>query len=189
MLPEILRRVKNAGYVIFENGVHNANIIGVRSASREAGKFDDKMYFVAKNSAGQWYTHCFEVTTDAGLYWMHNPARVAGTAILCAGQYRSTYKIDKHRGKYDALCQRLAKVQCYRDANRDNIIDMDAETIASGMYGINIHKAASYSTNVGKYSAGCQVFAYSKEYDVFMALCKLSADIWGNAFTYTLLEE
>ena len=189
MLPTILERVKHENYVIFEEGVHNANIIGVRSRNRVAGKFDDKLYFVAKNTEQQWYVHCFQITTDAGLYWLHNPARVVGTAILCAGQYRSAYKIDKHRGKYDALCQRLGKVCCYRDDNRDDILDMHPESIAAGMYGINIHKAGAYSTNIGKYSAGCQVFAYEKEYNVFISLCKLSADIWGNAFTYTLIED
>ena len=189
MIPEILKRVQRSGYEIFETGVHNPNIIGVRSQSRESNQFDDRLYFVAKNTEKQWYQFCFQITTDPGLYWLNNPGRVAGTAILCPGQYKKVYKLDLHRGKYQALCQRLGKVRCFRDKNRDQFLDMNPDSEADGYYGINIHKAGGYSRNVEKYSAGCQVFAFEKEYDVFISLCELSAHIWGNAFTYTLLED
>ncbi len=189
--PTILRKLEELGYATFKRGAYNLNIIGVRSPSRESNKFDDRLHCVFKDDFGCWIDLCFKITTDAGLYWMHNPMKVTGTAILVAGQYRGAYKIDKHRGSYDALCQRGAKVKIYRDDNKDEILDHDPETIREGWYGINIHRASPSreSSTVEKYSAGCQVFSDPKEFDVFMALCKKSAEIWGETFTYTLIEE
>ena len=52
-----------------------------------------------------------------------------------------------------------------------------------------MHKAGTESTKVNKWSAGCQVFARSYDFECFMALVKKSADIWGEFFTYTLVDE
>ena len=104
-------------------------------------------------------------------------------------QYRSTYKIDLHNGKYEALCQRLDKVKVYRDPNKDDILDHVKESIVEGKFGINIHKAGSNSTRVEKWSAGCQVFARSSEFSDFMKLINKSADLYGNSFTYSLITD
>ena len=125
-------------------------------------------------------------------YWLQNPMNKKGTALLVPNQYRSTYKIDGHgRTRYEALCQRLANVEVYRDDNKDKILDYDDATKEWGMFGINIHRSHPYheKDTVDKYSAGCQVFAHSHEFDVFMSLVRLSAAMYGNSFTYTLLNE
>lgn len=190
-LPQILEEAKNNGYVVFTNGEYNLNIIGVRSSQEEANKFDDRMHVAYKNGEGVWVNLTFKITTDPGKYWLNNPMRVEGTAILVAGQYRGVYKIDKHRGAYDALCQRAGKVRVYRDANKDEILDHDENSVREGYYGINIHRsnANRESTSVEKYSAGCQVFSDPWDFDLFMQLCKISANKYGETFTYTLLEE
>jgi hypothetical protein len=58
-----------------------------------------------------------------------------------------------------------------------------------GTYGLNIHRAhaSRTSTQVGKFSAGCQVFADPNEFDDFMILCRKSAELYGSRFTYTLI--
>jgi hypothetical protein len=190
-IPSILKRVSSEGYAVFTNGEYNLNIIGVRSQSQRANKFDDRMYVVYKDGDGQWVELNFKVTTDPGKYWLENPMKVTGTAILVAGQYRGVYKIDKHRGKYDALCQRGGRVKIYRDNNKDVILDHNEENIHSGYYGINIHRSNPNreSTSVEKWSAGCQVFADPSDFDLFMQLCKISAKKYGETFTYTLLED
>ena len=190
MIPKILQRVKDAGYATFESGQCNINIIGVRSASRQANKFDDKLHLVFKNINDEWVDIAFTVTTDPGTYWLENPSRVEGAAILCAGQYRGAYQLGKHRGKYDALVQRKP-VKVYRDSSKNETLDMEPETTQEGYFGINIHRAnaSRESTNVEKWSAGCQVFANPFEYGIFMAICQYSARLYGNSFTYTLLED
>ena len=177
-------------YKIFTNGDYNLNIIGVRTPSRIANSFDDEMHVCFKQN-GQWVEFVFPITTDPGTYYFENPMNVKGTAILVADQYRSVYKIDKHRGKYDALCQRNGKVRVYRDSNKDEILDHDPSTIDEGYFGINIHRSSpkGESKNVGVWSAGCQVFKNLCDYNLFMALCKKSAELYGDTFTYTLLEK
>ena len=128
-------------------------------------------------------------TTDPGkksmLEWK-KMGITGGCARLVTGQYRSTWKIDKHQGKYDALCQRNGKVKVYRDEDLD--LEYDENKITEGIYGINIHKAGQDSTWVENWSAGCQVFKRVKDFDEFMKICKKAVKIHGNSFTYTLLE-
>ena len=189
--PKLLKMIEELGHVAFRNGRYNINIIGVRSKSRVANKYDDILHCIYKDDLDQWVDIDFQITTDAGTYWLENPSRVAGTAILCAGQYRGVYKIDKHGGKYEALCQRNGKVKVYRDNNRNEVLDHDPETIEDGYFGINIHRSNSRreSILVEKWSAGCQVFCDPTEFQIFMRLCKKSAELYGNSFTYTLIEE
>jgi len=114
---------------------------------------------------------------------------VSGTAILVPGQYRGVYKIGKHRGQYEALVQLGGRVKVYRDRNKDEVLDMNPDTADEGYFGINIHKAGTQSTEVNKWSAGCQVFANEYDFRQFMNLVKRSAELWGETFTYTLVDE
>ena len=189
--PAILARAEKEGYKVFRRGSYNLNIIGQRTASRFANVFDDFLHLVYKDDGDNWIHHTFNITTDAGTYYLENPMRVTGTAILVAGQYRSVYKLGLHRGKYTALVQRGGKVRVYRDSNRDNILDHDPESISEGYFGINIHRASAHreSTKVEKWSAGCQVFADPKDFAIFIAICEKAVTLWGEWFSYTLLED
>ena len=188
MIPLLLQKAQAKGYRIFIAGNWNVNIIAIRHKGKP-NTFDDTIALVYKDDTGTWVTREFGCTTDPGTYWLNNPGRTEGTAVLAPGQYRGTHMVDKHRGKYDALCQRLGKVKVYRDADKDGVIDWDKfDDSVAGMYGINIHKAGSNSTSVDKWSAGCTVIQDSHDFEVFMKIIKRSAQEWGNKFTYTLLE-
>ena len=102
------------------------------------------------------------------------------------GQYRSVWTIDKHQGKYEALCQRNGNVKVYRDGDKNNVFS--EAIVDTGMFGINIHKAGQDSTWVENWSEGCQVFKRVKDFDEFMKICKKAAKIHGNSFSYTLIE-
>jgi hypothetical protein len=80
-------------------------------------------------------------------------------------------------------------VTLIRDNNRDGVIDFSGQE-DYGYFGINHHYANQFrvSEKVDKWSAGCQVFADKQDHDILMALCSKAASIYGNAFTYTLLE-
>ena len=114
-----------------------------------------------------------------------------GTAILKPGQYRGSHKIRKHQGRYEALGQQRP-VQVYRDPNRDDKYDLLEESVDEGLFGINIHRATKYagkkSTQVDKWSAGCQVIAANDDWTTFMKIMRKARAVWGNSFTYTLLE-
>ena len=187
-LPVLLDYVVSSGYVVFTRGEYNLNIIGIRTANSDANTFNDRMCVVYKDAHG-WITRTWPCTTDPGTYWRTHPMNVNGTAIMKEGQYRGAYKIGKHRGQYDALVQTGGRVTVWRDNDKDESLDMESGTEASGYYGINIHKAGEESTSVNKWSAGCQVFANEDDFDEFMDLCRTAKSLWGETFTYTLVEE
>lgn len=178
------------GYAFFTKGNYNVNIIGVRNPNLVANSFDDTM-LCAYKVADQWILKEWEITTDAGRYWLKHPMNPKGTAILVPHQYRGVYKIDKHSGKYYAVCQRLGEVEVYRDDNKDQILNFDDVTKEWGMFGINIHRSNPYSESqvVEKWSAGCQVFKKVDDFNEFMEICNNARNNWGNTFTYTLINE
>lgn len=177
-------------YLFFENGDYNLNIIGFRNPNLVANSFDDTLGVFYKKD-GQWVIKAYPITTDAGTYWLKNPLDVKGTAILVPNQYKGVYAIRPHNNKYDALCQTNGDVEVFRDKNKDQILNMDKKSIVKGMFGINIHRSNpnGESISVDKWSAGCQVFKSVHDFNDFMLLCDKSRDLYGNKFTYTLLEE
>jgi len=190
-----LEQVKTAlikkGYQWFDQGDYNINIIGIRNSSTGAkvtNKFDDCITVSYKEN-GNWIHRCYEATTDPGTHWLRTLLNPKGTAILVPGQYRATYQIGKHQGRYEALVQRKP-VKVYRDGDRDMEYDKDTKTIQEGLFGINIHRASQSTTSklIDKWSAGCQVIASAFEYADFMKRIKKGSSVWGNSFTYTLIE-
>ena len=182
--------MEKKGYVFFEGKKpYDLNIVGVRSYNMRANKFDDNINVFYKNTKKDWEVRVYKITTDPGSHYLENPMKVAGTAIMVPGQYRSSHKIGTHK-TYEALVQRGKNpIKIYRDSNKDEILDMSSDTVTEGWYGINIHKAGSNSKIVHKWSAGCQVFKTSSDFKDFMTLVNRAAKYWGPTFTYTLLEE
>lgn len=187
-LEEVKTAVLSKGYSWFENGDYNLNIVGIRNS--EVGKnvtnlFDDLITISFKIN-GEWRFIDYPITTDPGTKWIQKHNLKDGFARLVPGQYRGVYKIDLHLGKYEALCQRLGDVEVWRDINRDTTYDELKKT--KGMYGINIHKAGKSSTWVNDWSGGCNVFKNEDDFNKFMGIVRNAAKVWGNKFTYTLIE-
>lgn len=181
---------QNKEYDFFEDGQYNLNIFGVRTENKTADFFDDFIGVCYKNANDEKICQVFKATTDAGTYWLKNPENKKGTALLVPNQYKSAYKLGMHRGQYRALVQDKP-VKVYRDNNKNTILDFNECTIEEGIFGINIHRSnpLTYSRNVYKWSAGCQVFQDIVEYDLFIHLCKTAKTKYGNSFTYTLFTE
>lgn len=196
-IPAILERVRDAGHRVFTAGSYDLNLVGVRSPSRVPEAFDDTLHVVYRESArpgdpageGPWVVRRYACTTDPGLYWLRNPGRVEGTAVLAPGQYRGCWELGKHRGQYEALVQR-GPVAVYRDRDRDGEIDLTGDPVW-GVFGINLHRASAVRTSaaVERWSAGCQVLARPDDFAEVMGLCRKAAKLWGPRFTYTLLED
>ncbi|WP_420433714.1 hypothetical protein [Hyphobacterium sp.] len=182
------------GHVLFANPAgFDLNIIAIRSRSARAGRFDDWLtvsYVDAPDNA--WVFHAFACTTDPGLTHLATPRHRDGTAILKAGQYRASHEIARHRGRYLALCQRPgARLSVHRDRNRDRRLDRRPDRVFDNATGINIHRASATrrSHRVGRWSAGCIVVADPTDFAVLMTLAHRAKQIYGNAFTLTLLDE
>lgn len=189
---QIKAAVEAKGYKWFEGGNYNLNIVGVRNSDTNnevTNKFDDKITISFSIDGEVKYLE-FDATTDPGQHWEKNLLNKDGVAILVPNQYRGSHEIRLHQGKYEAVCQKKP-VKVYRDKNKDGKYDMLEESIQEGIFGINIHKAGSRangSTQIDKWSAGCQVFSKESNFDVFMELARNAKDLYGNSFTYTLIE-
>ena len=191
---QIETAVKAKGYKWFTADNYDVNIVGVRNADTNGevtNKFDDCVTLSYKDDTGEWHFHCFDATTDPGSHWTEKQLlNKNGVAILKEGQYRGSHMIGLHQGKYEALRQKKP-LKVYRDGDKDGVYDFIEENVHEGIYGINIHRATSReggkSVQVDKWSAGCQVIAANADFKLLMEVVNKAAKIWGNSFTYTLI--
>ncbi|HYC28804.1 MAG TPA: hypothetical protein VEB42_08310, partial [Chitinophagaceae bacterium] len=168
-------------------------------------QFDDLLLLIYKDNVGTWNMNVFPITTDPGKPYLMQPLSQAGTAILVPGQYAGAYKLGIHgRSKpahkqYTALEQQKP-MRYVRDKNRDAVVDTtlyaDEKNLFWDNIKSNIHRGnpgwlskLGYRYLVNNYSAACQVFQYADHFDQFIDLCRTSAILYNNSFTYTLLEE
>ena len=192
---QIKDTVEGLGYKYFTGDNYDVNIVGIRNSKTEGkitNKFDDLITISYKDENGEWQYLEYACTTDPGDDWMENPwIDKIGCAVLKPGQYRGSHKLRLHSGKYLALGQKKS-VTVYRDNNRNDKYEFDESSCDTGVFGINIHRATALegktSTNVNKWSAGCQVIASNDDWHEFLEICQAAREIWGNSFTYTLLE-
>jgi hypothetical protein len=184
---DIIDRLHELGYQFFSSGDYNLNIVGIRYSNTNTNRFTDEIHVIYKVN-GRWVHDVYQATTKPGTASLLNPTNSKGTAILVPGQYRSSFKLGYHKGKYLALVQ-TKPLKVYRDGDRDKVLDLNPKTIDEGIYGINIHKSGRDSVIVDNWSAGCQVFKRSSDFNRFITICNKSKDLYGNSFTYTLLDK
>jgi len=177
---ELFARVSSFGYTL-----PDFHIIGVRSKESIPDKFDDHIYILKDNKI---ICGPFFCTTNPGQYYLQNLLNPKGAALLCADkQYVNCFTLGLHKGK-EALIQ-CGDLWVYRDNDLDNLAEeIGIPVIAKPECRIDIHRANESFTSIiiGKWSAGCQVIANPKEYEIFLKTCK---DTAKSLFTYTLLKE
>ena len=186
-LNQILSRLRDLNYKIYESGNYNLNIVGIRNRHLNTNTFNDELHCIFKLNE-VWIDKHYQITTDPGFKSLQNPQNSKGCSILVPNQYLNCYKLGYHKGQYIALVQ-CKPVQVYRDNNKDKIMDLNPKSIDNGVFGINIHKAGSNSNIVEDWSAGCQAFKRKSDYDEFISLCIKSSKLYSNSFTYTLLDD
>jgi len=195
----VARAVLEKGHDVFTDNSdpYNLNIVGVRDATPEFDRFGCRLVQFWKQEDGDWNVISVPFTTYPGeRYTTQRLLNPRGVLILEPGQYRSVYRLRKHRGLYDALCQDGGPVSVYRDGNRDKVYDLDPKTLSSGYFGANIHApenpddgiARDVYDKIGAASAGCQVTKSVRDFLRLREEWKRSKEIRGNAFTYTLID-
>ena len=154
------------------------------------GKNSQFAYDSYLSNLGKERIKIWQITTDPGTFWLNNPLNKLGTAVLKPNQWIDCWSIGNHQGKSDhnALVQ-TSKITVYRDNDKDNLSEIGKEDV--GLFGINIHRsnASGKTMNIGKWSAGCQVFQVKSDHDQLMKICNLYKKKLNNKFTYTLLLE
>ena len=180
--------LKSEGYIVYDKP-YQLNIVGIRSSATISNRFDDELHVFFRDGQLNWQHFTYSITTDPGTYWLEHPLNVDGTAILKSGQYINAYAIGLHRGQYKALVQ-FKPVTVIRDYNRDAVLDFMNGKESTGLFGINIHHASQVGTtnSVDKWSAGCQVFEKISAFNELMSFCEKHRQLYGNQFTYTLID-
>lgn len=157
-----------------------------------AGKNTDFALQQYNASVGKEVLKIYQNTTNPGVYWLNNPMSKLGTAVLKPNQWVDCWSLGFHQNKSDhrALVQ-TGKVTVYRDNNKDNNYQLNESQVESGLFGINIHGSGKLapSKQIGKWSAGCQVFSNWTHKEEVMDICDLFKKTTGNKFTYTLINE
>lgn len=185
---QIQKAIIDSNYTYFNKGNYNLNIIGVRCNinNKVTNTFDD-ILTISYKSDNEWVYKEYPITTDPGVKSLKQLVNINGCAILVPGQYKGCFMVGLHKG-YTALVQR-GNVKVYRDKNKDEYYDLNPNTIDTGLFGINIHKSGKESFIVDNWSAGCQVFKREKDFKEFMSIVEKSKQLYGNKFTYTLLNK
>lgn len=140
-------------------------LIGIRRTTN-IDLFNDSFILYSPYNGEYFTTDRF--TTDPGLFYLKNPVNTKGTAILMEGVHKDIWAFGMHNNKYRALVQ-VNKCCVYRDANKDDILNMNANVRDCGYFGINLHHGYN-SSKVGKNSAGCQVFQSIDEFNKVMSI-------------------
>jgi hypothetical protein len=188
--PEILTKIQEEyGFMVFDDGPYDLNIIAVRNLENNANQYDDKLHVCYLSEDGHWREDIFQVSTDAGRYWLEKEDYKACAVYAHPQQARGAYQVGKHRGKYEALVQ-WRPVLYWRDGNKDSKADYGGEVFKDTI-GLNIHRSSIHdSDEVNKYSAGCIVFSKMAEWKAFMELVHKQKRIMGfHTFTFTLIAE
>ncbi len=159
-LDLIENAVKDKGYNWFDKGDYNLNIVGVRNSKTNnevTNKFDDKITLSYK----------VDGTTTIPFIFVCLFKALSVVTVVCA-----------------MVCPT-------NNSNMDGCYDLDDDNTQTGYFGINIHRATARegkkSTQVDKWSAGCQVIASNDDWNDFIFACYKAREIWGNKFTYTLI--
>lgn len=144
------------------------------------------------SSVGKEVLRIYPITTNPGVYWLNNPMSRLGTAVLKPNQWVDCWSLGFHQNKSDhrALVQ-TSRLTVYRDNNKDNHYQLNESQVETGLFGINIHGSGKLtpSRQIGKWSAGCQVFSNWSHKEEVMNICELFRRTTGNKFTYTLMNE
>jgi hypothetical protein len=182
---QLLARVKELDS--FKNIPAGYWLLGVRSLDDIPNTFDDKIYLFK----GEEFVLVTSATTNPGTNTLKQFEKVNkdGAAVLKADQwYYNVWKYGKHNGKVEALLQLGNKVQVYRDTDRDSQSE-EQGALQSGYFGINFHPntydlSKGSGTNIGWWSAGCQVVNNIPNYKTMIKLLKNEKFV-----TYCLVNE
>lgn len=163
------------------------NLWGWRSGY-EVNEWDDVLGMSLIDGFGSEICISAEGTTKPGLYWLKNKmGSVNGTFVLNKGYYKHCFEVRKHRGDYDALCQRYGYQGFYgvRDNNSDGVFDLDGKVV-NDVTGLNMHHGKD-KNYVGPYSAACQVRKHDEDHEITMSFIRKAKDYWSsNYFSYAL---
>ncbi|MGQ4649066.1 hypothetical protein [Lyngbya aestuarii] len=132
---------------------------------------------------------CWDATTQPGKYYTYTPMNPKGAAMIAFGQY-TAWRVGMHLNKHEALVQ-CGTVTVHRDFNRSGTRDAK-DSMDTGLFGINQHWGGDNpKSDIGRWSAGCQVGRTKQGHRDFMAMIKSDPRYRANRnfmFTTTIID-
>ena len=177
------------------------NIVGIRNSlavkNQYQNRFTDLLVVMSPEDKKQ--VSIYKATTTPGIAFLYMPFRnwwmssalkdtinPNGLGILQPGVY--DYTIGSHRGKYQALIQGKSKAGRLKPVEKPEDLKFSTFTpsaVQEGNFGMNIHKAKKDTSSIDSWSAGCQVFKSSDDFDKMMEKARNSGQ---TSFKYALID-
>lgn len=182
-LPYPLTLVAARGLTVFPGmtAARDVNLVAVRHGRSTPSAGDDLLYACWRELAGgSWTVRAWRCETEPGPGYLAKPMNPRGTAIIAPGQYKRSHAAGLHKGR-PALVQ-VAPVTVYRDADRDQLIELDPKTLDTGIHAVNIHDVASWGD-----LAGCIGLAPASMREL-LDVYAMTAAAHGPGLTLTLVD-
>jgi hypothetical protein len=200
VIDKIIEIVKSGGGEVYEQKGY-INFCGVRCYETN-DTFNDSLYIYWKDDGDGKFKGVYtdEFTTKPGKKVVLNldgKQNADGAAILKEGWHKDCWHIGKHKGEYKALRQSDGTVATIPVAiTRDKTqygnkgkyeLRVLTDTTTSGIFGINFHKSGKNSSSyVNGWSAGCQVFKNTSDFNEMLSMADYAASNGQKLFSYFL---
>lgn len=187
---------RSNGYLFYETGQYNVNIFGFRNKDLTVvDKFNDLIGVAYLDEFLSPQCLVFAGTTKPGLVYLKDKlGNPNGTAILIEGFYAKCWEIGIHNAGKPSAHEAYRQIgpgvfKVYRDNDKDGSFDMSGPVYTDAS-GVNGHTTRDFEImKVGGFSAACQVVQDDKEHQIWLAIGKRSAELYGNKFSYALFRE
>lgn len=161
-------------YIWFEKPFE-LNIVGVRTSLIHPNIYNDIMCIAFLDEKGVKNYFTYTITTLPGKFWLNEPSRPEGCAIVMPGQYLNIYVkgIHGHTRPHEALIQYGSGINIWRDNDRDDIPEFEGPkvTIEKNVFiGANLHASWAKGERfmIDKDSAACQVAAENENHEQYL---------------------
>ena len=181
MLKRLKGFLQRRGFELYTKPMQ-LNIVGLRNKDKSKS---DELHVFYKINARNWNYHVYELISDTAKVWKGKPSKTP--VLLLEGQYKEAYRIGKRDGKTDALLQ-VKPVEVVHNYDRDALFNNT--TTGEQVSGIDII-CSTYTNDtltISKAEEGCQVILGKENFDELMKLCAMQSQLYGNSFTYTLID-
>jgi hypothetical protein len=173
MIQRIKGLLKRRGFELFTKPFE-LNIVGLRNKNPKTA---DEIHVFYKINERNWNYHIYEGITDPVVLLQGK----TDSLLLKEGQYRDCYSIGLYHDKVKALIQGKP-VTVLKNYNRDSFL-AEGKSV-TGLFQIDIIPASA----VEKTDRSSQLLLGDENFKEVMSLCEKHRELYGNSFTYSLID-
>lgn len=213
MIADLKYLMQSNGYKIFTRPLE-LNIVGIRNNVNDPYNFNDELHvffrsysmerYSGEDDEMQWNHYHFTICTDPTSYAYYQQKNRLWDGLLEQGQYingfKRAHKVDGKKG--DVLLQKprfplRVFYKCTHTVmngvdlrNPNFYIAVPSGRIINTYYNICFEPPLELNGKkcINEYGSGCQVFKDRCDFEQFMRLCSWHQHVYGNNFTYTLID-